>query len=291
MQDAGPMEIRDARGGNRFFIDNDLLDDYAKVMGPVGLAVYAALARYANSQQTCYPSQAAIAAMLGLTRRWVGVKLAQLRELELISVEEREGHSSLYTLLRVKSLIDSERDGAQPANVVTRGCEPSSQVGANVVTRGCERSSQGCERSSQGVVTTLAGGGNYVSTEQDTKNKTHRTRHTEQEGEVVPPSSDGGSAAGWSEGERVYLEAFNRKRFTYPPQRQAVRALEEKFGLEVLKRGIEWAACKGIADLNAIAKCCERMAKDDKEGGTPNDSSNRAAKPKRVGSGKYAAYD
>jgi len=88
-----------------FSIDNDIIDVHAKTIGAIGVAIYTALARYANRRTgECWPTIARIARMLELGRSTVKRYLHRLQAAGLISIEERwdeEGDrtSNRYTLL------------------------------------------------------------------------------------------------------------------------------------------------------------------------------------------------
>ena len=107
------IEIRDARAGDRYFIDNALLrSGLGARIGPYGIAVYNALALHAHgSTQDCWPSYATIAEMTGMSRRHVISKIAQLQELGLVAKETRVAEdglqqSNVYVLLDKSSWAD-----------------------------------------------------------------------------------------------------------------------------------------------------------------------------------------
>jgi hypothetical protein len=62
LQDAacedGPFTVQDRRHKGFFTIDNELLDRYGAVLGPQGLTVYLALARFANQHRSVSPHKA-----------------------------------------------------------------------------------------------------------------------------------------------------------------------------------------------------------------------------------------
>ena len=103
--EGGHMQVRDQRGGNWFWMHNEILDRYGAELGPIGIAVYAALARHANNGTgECYPSRKALAKAIGASVPSVDRALARLRDLGLVSWEQRrtvDGDltSNAYTLL------------------------------------------------------------------------------------------------------------------------------------------------------------------------------------------------
>jgi hypothetical protein len=82
-----PFTVRDQRRKGFFTIDNELLDRYGPQLGAYGLAVYMALARFANQESTCWPSLATIARRTGMSRRQVIREIDKLQALGLIAVE------------------------------------------------------------------------------------------------------------------------------------------------------------------------------------------------------------
>lgn len=82
-----------------YWIDRGILKLYGRIIKPSGIAVYSALAYFANNKnQACFPSQRAIANLVGLERRTVIRKIGQAKRLGLISVVKKRG-SCLYVLL------------------------------------------------------------------------------------------------------------------------------------------------------------------------------------------------
>ncbi len=100
------MEITSRRRWPFYIVDNAILDIYGPKIGPYGIAVYSALARYADREGTCYPSMGSIAKKTGISRRTVISTLQKLVEFKLIEVERRHSargdrDSNLYVLLNV----------------------------------------------------------------------------------------------------------------------------------------------------------------------------------------------
>jgi DNA-binding Lrp family transcriptional regulator len=83
-----------------YWIDREIITVYGKRLRSSGIAVYNALASYANQKtQTCFPSQQSIAELLGLSRMTVNRKIKQLKELGLLDIMKLKSHCS-YFLLR-----------------------------------------------------------------------------------------------------------------------------------------------------------------------------------------------
>jgi hypothetical protein len=94
------FEIRDLRNGDWYWIDRSILHSYGQKLKASGIAVYNALASFANFKtQTCFPTQQAIAQLIRLSPRTVRRKVKLMIELGLIKVERRRG-SAIYYLLR-----------------------------------------------------------------------------------------------------------------------------------------------------------------------------------------------
>lgn len=62
---------RDARRHNFFVIDNEVMDNYGHVIGPIGIAVYCYLARRAGNGESCFPTHDTIAKAIGVSKRSV----------------------------------------------------------------------------------------------------------------------------------------------------------------------------------------------------------------------------
>ncbi len=100
------FEVKSKREFPFYIVDNAVLDIYGPKIGPYGIAVYSALARYADREQTCYPSLKSIASKTGISRRTVIGTLQKLVGLGLIEVERRHSPkgdraSNLYILLPI----------------------------------------------------------------------------------------------------------------------------------------------------------------------------------------------
>lgn len=99
-----PFKVRDKRKEDRYYIDNEFLNGYAKQVGWQGQVVYAGLCRHANREETCFPSLKHLADELGIGISSVQIGLENLKEFDIIASEIRMGKtgkriSSFYYLL------------------------------------------------------------------------------------------------------------------------------------------------------------------------------------------------
>jgi len=107
--------------GNFFGIPNDIIDKHGRTIGAIGVGVYAALARFANSKTgECWPAIARLTRVLGLARSTVKFYLRKLEAAGLIDVEERwaepgDRTSNLYTLLDSTPAAVAQRLAARSA--------------------------------------------------------------------------------------------------------------------------------------------------------------------------------
>ena len=94
-------EIRRLKNGGWFWINKKVLQLFSRSLKASGLAVYNALASYANfKNQTCFPTQKSIAGHLGLSIRTVNRKIRLLKDFKLIKFKKIRGRC-FYALLRI----------------------------------------------------------------------------------------------------------------------------------------------------------------------------------------------
>ena len=108
-----PFRVLDRRRKGFFTIDNELLDRYGERLGPYGLAVYMALARFANQESECFPSQSTLAKRTGMSRMQVSREIEKLKQLNLIDGNQQFGtngqkRSNLYVLLDLPHVTESD---------------------------------------------------------------------------------------------------------------------------------------------------------------------------------------
>lgn len=82
------FKIRDLRKKEKFFIDDDYLNGWARIVKPVGTAAYMSLCRHADKDQKAWPSQELIADEHGINTRTIKRGIKKLRDYNIIQVEQ-----------------------------------------------------------------------------------------------------------------------------------------------------------------------------------------------------------
>ena len=94
------FKVRDKRRKERFFIDDEYLNGAAKIVGIFGTGVYIALCRYANEEQSCFPSQERMAEQLGVSLASIKRGLKSLEKHNIITKKRiGKGKNNEYWLL------------------------------------------------------------------------------------------------------------------------------------------------------------------------------------------------
>lgn len=119
------MEVRDRRQKEWFWIDNALLDGFAKVLGPNATLVYIALTRHAdNDLQQCWPSMDTIAEEVGLkSRKTVSNGIKALEKYGLIETAKSHNPTNGHRLNNVYTLL-SRKHWKLPGYVATESEKP-----------------------------------------------------------------------------------------------------------------------------------------------------------------------
>lgn len=99
-----PIEVRDMRNGDWYWISRLVYEEYAPKIKPTGLALYNAYASYARDKGSAYPSQARIAKKLGISDITVRKYNKILKKAGLITIDsgKTRGTSNIVYLLKVK---------------------------------------------------------------------------------------------------------------------------------------------------------------------------------------------
>lgn len=128
------IEVRDLRDGF-FWINSELIDDYAPKIGGTALLVYCVLCRFANNKTAeCFPSQGRLAKLCGVEERTVRRSLIKLIEAGLIAKDRERGDGgefsrNVYTLLRVQpTKMSSGPADIQPPDITTGHQAPTNNT-------------------------------------------------------------------------------------------------------------------------------------------------------------------
>lgn len=118
------IEIRDNRQKEWFWIDNEFLDRYSRLVGPVATLVYISLSRHTDQgTQSCFPSMQTIAEEMGIkSRKTVAKGIKVLEDFSIISTQKnfgaggvRQNNTYILTNRRVwKDAIQKEEKKSEP---------------------------------------------------------------------------------------------------------------------------------------------------------------------------------
>ena len=116
-----PIVVQDHRRRGFYTIDNEIIDRYGAQLKPTGIATYNGLARFANRDGECFPSQTTLAKRLGMSRMQVIREIDKLKKLGLIEVKPQFGpdggqRANLYLLLDVPKAEEPVKHRYTPGN-------------------------------------------------------------------------------------------------------------------------------------------------------------------------------
>lgn len=118
------FKIRDRREKGWFYLDNEYLNGYAKIFGPIGTAIYVSLCRYAGiNTQSCWPSQKRIAKEVGITDRTVRKHIKKFEEWNIISVTRGQNENTKRKENNIYFLMDKSV-WKKPAGLARRNYIP-----------------------------------------------------------------------------------------------------------------------------------------------------------------------
>ena len=96
--------IKDEREKGWFWIENTLID--RNDLEPLEKLLYMTLARYANNEGKCFPSQETLLKVTGLKDKRTIIKyISNLEKKKLLKIEKNKGRSNIYKLLNVSSKV------------------------------------------------------------------------------------------------------------------------------------------------------------------------------------------
>ncbi len=127
MRPESKAKIRDRRKPGWFRIDDELIEVYGPEIGVHGIAVYAALCKHANKDESSYPGLRLLCEKLKIGRKKLLDTLSQLQELGLIDIEPGDRVSvNVYTLLDVPK----QKGGSNENHVPPEGGSNENQGGS-----------------------------------------------------------------------------------------------------------------------------------------------------------------
>ena len=210
------IQIRDNRGGERYFIDNCLIKEYGKVLGVYGIAIYNVIAVYANNDtQKAWPSYNTIADTIGCSRRKVIEMMNLMEDLGMISRSARftdlgDNDSNIVTLLN--------RDGWKKVG-------RSLHVGSASDALPSEQDAPPTH--SQPLVNPMHGGSASDAPKQDSSNKTNNESELESDSpkKATPPKKPKATSAPMPEVIIIYRSVFR-----LCPRKETWPKLADKIG-------------------------------------------------------------
>ena len=115
------FEVRDMRIKEKFFVDDEYLNGYAKLCGISATGVYFVLCRHADKKQECFPSKKLIAEKLGITERTVYSAIKILEEWRIIERREQGRKSNGSFKKHIYILLDKKKWKTKPQANITVG--------------------------------------------------------------------------------------------------------------------------------------------------------------------------
>jgi len=120
------FKVRDLRQKEKYSIDDEYLNGYAKFCGVFGTAVYNSLCRHASKNQECFPSIELIMEQHGISKKSVLKGLANLKEWRIIEVIKEKDEKTKRQKNNVYVLLDKSQWRDKPSICQTLGNqEPS----------------------------------------------------------------------------------------------------------------------------------------------------------------------
>jgi DNA-binding transcriptional regulator GbsR (MarR family) len=131
------FKVRDLRRKDKYTIDDEYLNGYAKLCGPFGTCAYNSLCRHASKDQECFPSIDLISEQHGIGRSSVLRGIKNLKEWGIILVIKEKDEKTKRQKNNVYILLDKSQWKPKPSITQTLGVdEPSvsQELGAESAT-------------------------------------------------------------------------------------------------------------------------------------------------------------
>jgi hypothetical protein len=110
------IEIRDHRNKQWFWVDDEYLNGYARLLRPNSTLVYLALCRHANKEQQSWPSYDLLMEKLGLARATISNAIKELEEWRIIRVERSRNEQTKRQNPNVYILLDKRSWQPKPSS-------------------------------------------------------------------------------------------------------------------------------------------------------------------------------
>jgi len=135
------FKVRDLRQKEKFVIDDEYLNGYAKIVGISGTAVYISLCRHADKNQEAFPAREKIAEQHDISIATVKRAIKTLKELSIVQVvqERKNGKwlNNIYVLLDRSQWVRPTVGHKRPT--VHRGSYQTNTVGHKRPTKETHR--------------------------------------------------------------------------------------------------------------------------------------------------------
>lgn len=128
------MRVRDRRQFGYFTVDNRILDHYAGMLGPFGIAIYCAILRHANNETgDAWPTYSRMVRKLRVSPKTVQRVVKLLEQLGLVEVIRCPGRGNIYQVRNVPTFdeveCDQEEVDESPQDEADNPCSPVVQCG------------------------------------------------------------------------------------------------------------------------------------------------------------------
>lgn len=119
MEEKKSFTVREKRKKGWFWLDNEYLNGYGRIFGPVGVAIYVCLCRHCDEEQKCYPAEKTIAKELNISDRTVRKYLKLFKKYRLIEITRERSKDGKF-LNNTYWLLDKS-EWIKPAEIISDG--------------------------------------------------------------------------------------------------------------------------------------------------------------------------
>lgn len=114
MENKKQFKVRDLRRKDKYTVDDEYLNGYAKLCGPFGTCVYNSLCRHANKEQESWPSVDLMADQHGINRKSILRGIQLLKDWGIIEVTKEKDDKTKRQLNNTYWLIDKSEWKPKP---------------------------------------------------------------------------------------------------------------------------------------------------------------------------------